>query len=176
MFSIKTLGFYSLTQRLLAMPSALIGSSIQQVLFQEASSEKQRTEKINLAFFSALKKLAIISFPFFLILYFIVEDLFAFVFGQEWRVAGTYAKILIPLFTISFIVSPLTILNQVNKKNKLGMQWQIGLLFLYMSILYISNYFSLNFLITIKLISMIISSYYLFFLYLIYNHAKETNE
>jgi O-antigen/teichoic acid export membrane protein len=176
MFSIKTLGFYSLTQRLLAMPSALIGSSIQQVLFQEASSEKQRTEKINLAFFSALKKLAIISFPFFLILYFIVEDLFAFVFGQEWRVAGTYAKILIPLFTIRFIVSPLTILNQVNRKNKLGMQWQIGLLFLYMSILYISNNFSLNFLITIKLISMIISGYYLFFLYLIYNHAKETNE
>ena len=176
MFSIKTLGFYSLTQRLLAMPSALIGGSIGQVLFQEASKEKQNTNYINISFYSTLKKLIFISLPSFFILYFIVEDLFAFVFGVEWRVAGVYAKILIPLFAISFIVSPLTILNQVNKKNKLGMQWQIGLLFLYMSILYISNYFSLNFLTTIKLISIIISSYYLFFLYLICNHAKEVNE
>jgi O-antigen/teichoic acid export membrane protein len=176
MFSVKTLGFYSLTQRLLAMPSALIGNSISQVLFQEASKEKQNTNYINISFYSTLKKLIFISLPSFFILYFIVEDLFAFVFGEEWKIAGTYAKILIPLFAISFIVSPLTILNQVNKKNKLGMQWQIGLLFLYMSILYISSYLSFDFITTLQSITFFISCYYLFFLYLIYNHSKETDD
>ena len=80
------------------------------------------------------------------------------------------------MFTISFIVSPLTILNQVNKKNKLGMQWQIGLLFLYMSILYISSYLSFDFITTLQSITFFISCYYLFFLYLIYNHSKETDD
>jgi len=138
----------------------LIGGSIGQVLFQEASIEKQLTGKIINSFSSTIKKLLYISIPSFSILYFVVEDLFAFIFGEEWRVAGVYTQILIPFFAITFIVSPLTILNQVNKKNKLGMQWQIGLFILY---------------ITLYLIVNIISSYYLYFLFIIYNHAKETN-
>jgi len=176
LFSIKTLGFYSLSQRLLAMPSSLIGGSIGQVLFQQATEEKHKTGYIDKSFKSVLKKLVLISLPSFFILFFIVEDLFAFVFGEEWRIAGYYAKILIPLFAISFIVSPLTILNQVNLKNKLGMQWQIGLLSLYMIILYISDIVDLSFVKTLYSIVIIISSYYLFFLYLIYNHARKRNE
>ena len=107
-FSIATLGFYSLVQRVLGMPSALIGNAIGQVFFQQATKERQLTGKAIDIFNSTLKKLVIIGIPSFTLLFFIVEDLFAFVFGEEWRVAGEYAKIIMPLFLVKFISSTLS--------------------------------------------------------------------
>jgi O-antigen/teichoic acid export membrane protein len=175
-FNVSTLGFYSFVQRLLGVPSSLIGSAIGQVFFQEATEEKRKTGKAVNSFNSTIKKLILIGLPSFIILYFIVEDLFAFVFGEKWRIAGVYAEIMMPLYFIRFIVSPLTIMNQVNLKNKLGMQWQFGLLILYVSVLYLANVLNLLFLDTLKIIVLIISSYYLYFLYLINQHVKEKDE
>ena len=171
-FGIATLGYYSLVQRVLGIPSVLIGNSIGQVFFQEAIKEKQRTGKFINSFKATLKKLIIIALPFFTILFFIIEDLFVLVFGKDWLIAGLYAKILLPLFMIRFIVSPLTIANQVNLKNKLGMKWQFGLLFLYIFILLISLYINLSFYNTLYLVVTLISFYYIYFLYLIYEHIK----
>ena len=42
-YSVTTLGFFSLVQRLLGVPSSLIGQSIVQVYFQQAVREKQKT-------------------------------------------------------------------------------------------------------------------------------------
>ncbi len=117
-YSVATLGFYSLIQRVLGMPSALIGSSIGQVFFQQATKEKQETGKAIKTFNSTVKKLIIISLPSFTILFFIVEDLFAFVFGEEWKIAGTYAEIVIPLFLIRFVSSTVSGLMTVFEKQK----------------------------------------------------------
>jgi len=172
LFGISTLGFYSLVQRLLGMPSSLIGNSIGQVFFQEATKERKETGKSINSFNSTIKKLFMLGLPSFAVLYLIAEDLFAFVFGEEWRISGVYAKTLVPLYFVRFIVSPITIMNQVNLKNKLGMMWQFGLLFLYLVILYVSSYKNLNFLDTLNIIVVLISSYYLSFLYLINKHVK----
>src|SRR5690606_36581494 len=60
-----------------------------------------------------------ISTIIFCPLFFMIEDLFALVFGEEWRIAGLYARILIPLFSIRFIVSPLTsVLIVIEKQGK----------------------------------------------------------
>ncbi|HFU75798.1 MAG TPA: hypothetical protein ENK66_06065 [Arcobacter sp.] len=108
-FSIATLGFYSLVQRVLGLPSTLIGNAIGQVFFQQATTEKQLTGKAIHAFNSTLKKLFIIGLPSFGLLFFIVEDLFAFVFGEEWRIAGNYGQAVIPLFFFRFMSSALSL-------------------------------------------------------------------
>jgi len=115
-FSIKTLGFYSLAQRALGAPSALIGSSIGQVYMQEASAERLETGNVRRAFSKALKKLAVLSVIIFMPLYFVVEDLFALVFGENWRIAGYYTKILIPYFAVNFIVASLSATDSVMEK------------------------------------------------------------
>lgn len=127
-YNVTTLGFYSLVQRVLGMPSALIGSTIGQVFFQQATIEKQQTGKAVKTFNSTVKKLVIIGLPSFGILFFIVEDLFEFVFGEEWRIAGSYAKIVIPLFFIRFVVSTVSLLNSIFEKNLNGLYIQIILL------------------------------------------------
>jgi O-antigen/teichoic acid export membrane protein len=161
-----------MAQRMLGVPSSLIGTSIGQVFFQEATKEKQKTGKAIKTFKSTLKKLIFISLPIFVILYFTVENLFIFVFGDEWKMAGVYTKILIPFFAIRFIVSPLTISNQINLKNRLGMLWQLGLLIIYLLILYISFLLEIDFEKLLLLFSITISIYYIYFLYIIYKHIK----
>src|SRR5690606_32343145 len=42
LFSVATLGYYSLVQRVLGVPSLLIGTAVSQVFFQAASSERRQ--------------------------------------------------------------------------------------------------------------------------------------
>jgi O-antigen/teichoic acid export membrane protein len=135
-FSVATLGFYSLVQKVLGMPSALIGSSIGQVFFQEATEEKLRTGKAIVIFMNIIKKVTMIGLISFGLLYFIVEDLFSFVFGEEWRIAGTYAQILMPLFFIRFISSTVSAIYDIFDGLKIELIWQITLLIGVVSILY----------------------------------------
>jgi O-antigen/teichoic acid export membrane protein len=144
-YSIATLGFYSLVQKVLGMPSALIGASIGQVFFQEATKEKQKTGKAIKTFDNTVKKLIIIGVPSFTILFFIVEDLFAFVFGEEWRIAGVYAQTVIPLFLIRFIVATVTTTNSIFEKQKISLLWQFSLLFFSILTIYISNLLEISF-------------------------------
>jgi O-antigen/teichoic acid export membrane protein len=144
-YSVATLGFYSLVQRVLGMPTSLIGGSIGQVFFQQATKEKQKTGKAINTFNSTVKKLLIIGLPSFGILFFIVEDLFAFVFGEEWRIAGVYAQIVVPLFFIRFIIGTISIMNMVFLKNKNGLIFQFCLLLVSLLSLMFSAQFNLEF-------------------------------
>ena len=155
-YNVSTLGFYSLAQRVLGVPSVLIGNSIGQVFFEEASKEKQLTGKAVKVFKSTVKKLFIIGAPSFGILFFIVEDLFAFVFGEEWRVAGGYARIMIPVFFIGFIVSTVSIVDSIFEKLFFYLCLQIGYLVSMTIALYLfKNYQFENLLIIIVIISCI---------------------
>lgn len=111
--------------------------------------------------------------PIFGILYFIVEDIFVVVFGEEWRIAGSYANILIPLFFVKFVVSPLTVMNQIYLKNRLVLKWQSGLLFLYLISFFISKYYNLDFNYFLNLLSFIIAIYYIYYYFLILKYIKE---
>jgi len=127
-YSVATLGFYSLIQRILAIPSVLIGKSIGQVYYEEGTRERKKNGVVTDIFNSTFKKLVIIGLPSFSILFFIVEDLFAFVFGEEWRVAGHYAQIVIPMFFMRFVVASLSITYDMFGYLKLELIWQVALL------------------------------------------------
>jgi O-antigen/teichoic acid export membrane protein len=166
LFSVVTLGFYSLVQRVLDVPSALIGGAIGQVFFQEATKEKEKTGKAINSFDKTIKKLLIIGIPSFGVLFFVVEDLFAIVFGEEWRIAGTYAKIVTPLFFIRFVVATVSNINNVFELQKLALLWQVTLLFLSIGSLYFSNLYSLDFHSFLVLFTLVVSLHYvaLFFI------------
>jgi O-antigen/teichoic acid export membrane protein len=171
-YSISTLGFYSLAQRVLAMPMSLIGGSIGQVFFQEATKEKQDTGKAIKTFNSTVKKLFIIGFPIFFILFFIIEDLFAFVFGEEWRVAGEYAKILIPLFFIRFIVSVLTLIPIIFEAVKIDLYFQLGLIILYLMLFIVNKFLNSNFIELLYSFNYVIGGYYLIYFFILNKMKK----
>ena len=136
-FSVATLGFYSLVQKILGMPSALIGSSIGQVFFQEASEAKKKDGNALNVYKRTIKKLLIIGIFGFGILFFLIEDIFTFVFGEKWRVAGEYAQIVIPFFLVRFIFASTSSIYDIFNALKIELIWQIVLVIGIILILFI---------------------------------------
>ncbi|MFC1751845.1 oligosaccharide flippase family protein [Thermoproteota archaeon] len=125
LFSIYTVGLFAIVQRFLSMPMFLLGTAIQQVFFQEASKEMHAKGHIRVTFKSTFIKLICMCIPIFIIIYFSAEFLFGIVFGPEWVVAGTYAKILMPLFFLRFLSSTLSMTLTVYEKQRQGLVIQI---------------------------------------------------
>lgn len=145
LYGITTLGMYSLVQKVLGAPISLLGNSIGQVFFQQATIEKNETGKAISSFRGTVKKLFFIGVPIFTVLFFLVEHLFAFVFGNDWKIAGVYAKILIPLYFVRFVVVAVSNTTNVFELQKLALIWQFSLFLLSMFMIYLSKHFNFNF-------------------------------
>ncbi len=127
-FSVATLGFYALVQKILGLPSALIGGSIGQVFFQKATEEKNHTGQIKQSYLNTLRSSFFIALAVFGILYVSVEELFYWVFGPNWKIAGLYAKAVIPFFAIRFVYATISTTYSISNKLKLELIWQISML------------------------------------------------
>lgn len=137
-YEIKYAGFYTLIQRVMLVPSSIIGKAFSQVFFQQMrDSIKINQAKQN--FRETLFLLIPSSGLIFLILYFFIEEIFVIVFGEKWLEAGVIAKILVPLFFTQFIRSSLNTITMVYEKQKeqmiinLIMLIVITLIFIYSS-------------------------------------------
>lgn len=127
-FTSATLGQYYLVQRILGAPSMLIGASISQVYYQRATEEKNCGGSSEHAFKAALVRLVMVAFCVYGPLLFIIEDVFAIVFGEDWRVAGEYAKILLPMFCVRFVCAPMMFTFVVFEKQKQYFMINVALL------------------------------------------------
>lgn len=107
-FNSSIVGQYSLMMRVLRAPIGLIGGAMTQVFYQQASSLYNQGKDLRQAILRLIIKLGLISALPSTILFFSAPDIFALFFGEKWRVAGEYAKILVPYIFFHFIVSPLT--------------------------------------------------------------------
>jgi O-antigen/teichoic acid export membrane protein len=161
LFSIATLGYYSFANRVLSIPSSFIGKSVSQVYIQEAATEKRNTGKAIIIFKSITTKLVVVGLPFFVLLFFISEWLFVIVFGEEWRLAGVYAKIITPLIFIRFVVAPISVSLSVFEKQHISLLWQVGLLILALISIFLSFYLKLDFQYFLYIFVAVLSLYYI---------------
>ena len=167
-FSKSILGFYSLAFKVLGLPITLIGGNIGKVFLQKANEDKINNGNTVDIFLKIFKKLVLIGFPLFLVLFFILEDTFAFVYGETWRVAGIYSKILVPLFFLRFVSSTLSPVVSIFEKQHIMLIINIILLTTLLIIVFFIKFFNCEFLIFIKLLSGIYSFEYLLFIYVYY--------
>ncbi|MGN6111636.1 MAG: lipopolysaccharide biosynthesis protein [Luteimonas sp.] len=127
-YSTTTLGFYALGQRALSAPMQLIGNAVGQVFFQRASQARNRTGSAYKVMKQARNALLAFSLAIFVPLYFVVEPLFAFIFGEQWRTAGQYARLLIPVIAVRFAASPLALMYHVNEQFVAHLLFNLALL------------------------------------------------
>lgn len=109
-------GFFFLMQRVLQVPVTLISTSILDVFKEEASKSYRETGNSAQIYLKTFKWLVIISIIPSLLLYFSIENLFVFFFGDEWGIAGRFAKIMIPALALRFISSPLSFMIYIAEK------------------------------------------------------------
>ena len=111
-------GLYGLAIRILQAPFTMIGSSFSIVFYKEASEKVAKGEKITKLLRTTILTLALISFPAFLMIMIFGPKMFAFVFGEVWREAGVYARIMSPWLFVSFISSPVSHLPVILGKQR----------------------------------------------------------
>jgi len=129
-FTASAVGLYALPHKFLNAPIMLIGATIGQVFFQRAVEKKNQIEPIAdtaLSTYWFLFKLGLI--PFSIIMVF-GDSLFAWYFGENWRISGVYAQMLSPWLFFVLCGSPLSNLFIVLGKLRLSLKLNIGLLLL----------------------------------------------
>ncbi len=166
------IGWYFLAVVLLSVPGTFINASFSKVFFLRAS-EIYNTEKAQLYHFvkKHTLRLALLLLIPFLLLFFLSEIVIELVLGTEWMIVGTYIKILSFLFYLRAIYNPISYLEEVLKKNHIGLLFNIFLIIGNLIAIYI-GFAEHSFLRTIELISYILPSGYLamtvFFLLMTY--------
>ncbi|WP_337912514.1 lipopolysaccharide biosynthesis protein [Vibrio cholerae] len=171
-YSNSVTGMFSLTFRVLNMPTSIISSAIAQVLFQKVVEISQtEPEKLNLYIIKMFLFLFIIYFPAVPVLFIWGESLFSIIFGNEWSQAGVYAGYLVIAVAVRFAVSPLSAVLGLEQNIKMGVLWQV----LYLCTISVTLYFSSSLSIEEFLIAFVVHEVvlYLIYLFLILKGTKE---
>jgi O-antigen/teichoic acid export membrane protein len=127
LFNPAVAGFYLLAYRVISMPVAILGQAVGQGLYAH-SREAITTGTLDRYVFQVVAILAVLMLLPLLVLLAFGEDLFAAVFGSEWRTAGTYASWLILGASAQFIYSPISLMLQATNAQHINLALQILML------------------------------------------------
>lgn len=123
-FGASVSGALGLYQRVVGLPVKIVGNAIADVFKQRASTQLNEHGECRRLFINTALGLLLVGTVPFLVLFLTGPLLFALVFGEEWRVAGEYAQILSWMFLFGFVVSPLSSLFFIGRKQKFDLIMQ----------------------------------------------------
>lgn len=120
-------GWFALVDRVLGIPSTLIGQSLQQVYVSEGAP-LLHSNPIGLKhlFEKMIRKIYFIPLLTCTILAFFGPALFVFVFGEKWREAGEYARIMGFVDIAGLMVSPIEMTLTMLQLQKWRFSWDAG--------------------------------------------------
>jgi len=105
----EVVGAFSMSQQVLALPSALIGTAIGQVFIQRASEAKIHGNVADVMLKTMLMLVRTGIFPI-LAIGLLAPSIFVPVLGAEWLEAGRITQILSPWVALNFVYSPLSMI------------------------------------------------------------------
>jgi len=176
LYSPEIAGYYALTIRVLLVPSNMIGSSTRTVYYQKASKMYANGENI----FNLYKKTTLALFKIFIIPFLIVlffgENIFCFVFGDEWNISGKIAEILILWILVGFINSPSVMTYSILKLQKIQAIIEYVSLMLRIFAIYVGWYFFNSYILSISLFVIISMFVNLLIIIIIYKKLYKNNK
>lgn len=174
-FSMQVVGLYSFALRILMAPLFFFVNSFTQVFYQTASERYSKGENLVPLLKKTVSNLALLAFPLMLVLLLFGPSLFAFVFGEEWRESGVYARLLAPYICLDFLRYGVSQLPIILGKVKQMFYWSLlGNAVLFTSLLFgILVYEDLK--TGFVMVSMAMTIYFLFLFTWIYKLAKNEN-
>lgn len=105
-FSLDVAGQFALAMRILSAPGILIGAAVSQVFYPLAAEHGRKTEGARDLVKRTASSLCLISLAIFPLIAIHGPALFEFVFGPNWKTAGSIARLLSPFLMLSFTASP----------------------------------------------------------------------
>ena len=108
-------GWLGLTQRVIAMPIALVSSAVAQVYLAEGR-----------IFIGATRRLALIAVPGAVAVVLAAPSAFSLIFGPQWHSSADYAQALAVFMAAQFVASPLSQTLVVFERQGLQLAWDAG--------------------------------------------------
>jgi O-antigen/teichoic acid export membrane protein len=173
LFGATTLGLWSLARRVIAVPLMVVGNAVGQVYYRRAAGTRESHGDSMRLYRAAAWRLALLSAPGFLVLLFTAPWVFGFVFGDEWRLAGNYAQIMIPWIWLQFVALPLSRTTLVFERNELDVKVQIAILGVVIATGVGAAIFSWTFLTYLAILSACLAIWHLALLLLYANVIRE---
>lgn len=116
MFGPAFAGLFSLTSRMLSAPITLIANAVSKI-YLTAGAEANRKGELESLTRSLYEQLCSAALPAAVLTVLIAPDLFALVFGAEWRMAGVFAQWMAPAFFLKFCMTSLTVLIVLERQD-----------------------------------------------------------
>jgi O-antigen/teichoic acid export membrane protein len=127
-FGADMAGYVAMAFRMLGAPIALMGSAVLDVFKRRASESWRMTGSCRGPYLETFFVLAAGSLAASIAFWWAGVQIFTLAFGPEWAEAGRTAVLLLPLFAMRFVSSPLSYTFYIAEKQSVDLLWQICLL------------------------------------------------
>lgn len=174
-YSSIEVGLFSMTVSVLSVPSSVISAAIRDTFRQRANEDYKRTGECRTILIKTIKLLSIFAIIGVLLIIFFLPALFEFVLGEEWRISGEYAQILIPMIALSFISNSLCGVLVIAEKIKIVLYAQIYYFFIALVSLLLGSWIFHSIKMTLIFFAVGMSSQYLLEIYLAFKYSRSKN-
>lgn len=140
-FGHEAAGYLALTMRVLGAPIGLVGKAVLDVFKRHAVQSIQKTGNCRDLYVDTLAMLVVAALTMIVGTLFLAEDIFLYAFGFEWISSGHIAILLLPMFALRMIASPLSYMAYLVERQRIDLLWQSGLLLVTVATLYAFNSF-----------------------------------
>ena len=152
-FSPEVVGLFAMANRCVSLPMSVIGGSTAQVYVQQSAELRWQPEKLRYLTELVFSKLLMLSMLPFTVLFGFGDYIFAFLFGDNWRIAGEYAQILCPWLVFVFIGSPISSLLLVLDRQKESLIFNVSIFILRLLAFVVGGYYMADAEVTLMLYS-----------------------
>ncbi|PLC51592.1 hypothetical protein CR159_00715 [Pollutimonas subterranea] len=146
-YSASETGLFGFTVKVLSLPLFLISSAISEVLYQKTTQlDSTSPAALGRYIVGIFILLGCIATPFCALFMLYGVEIFSFVFGQNWARAGEFAGPLSVAAGVRFMVSPLSVVLNLNHNVKKAVGWQVTYFFTLTGVLLLCSQQSISFL------------------------------
>ena len=164
-----------MTYAVLTVPISIISYSVRDVFRQKANMIYKETGQFRDLYVKVLKKIAIMTAIVAIGVFWILPWGFGLVLGEQWRVSGEYAQLLLPMIAVDFIAMSFSGVFVVTQHLKALFNWQLIYCFSTIGSLLIGSIFFKDIKITLLIFSFVRLFVYGYMIALSYKFSYEKN-
>jgi O-antigen/teichoic acid export membrane protein len=124
-YSTEVVGYLDLSKLVLSIPLIFISSALSQVLFQQITFKKHERLSVKKDIITILYAILAIVVIEIIVVMFFAPNIFAVVFGSQYKLSGNFSQILVFSFVFNFIGSAFSSVFMTFEKIKINSIWQI---------------------------------------------------
>jgi len=127
LFGPRFVGFWGMALMLSFAPISMLSRALYQVLYQKTSEWVNNKQSIAQFYRKYTLYILMTVLPFFVVLWFFLPQLTAWLLGEEWVTVGKYIRWMLPWLTCSILAASTGYLIDVFTKQKAGLFYEIML-------------------------------------------------